>query len=217
MNIEKARYNMIEQQIRTWNVFDPTVLNLMASIPREIFVPPEQKSMAFADLSISLPHKQQMYTPREEARMLQSLELKPDDKVLEIGTGTGFTGALIASIAKKLVTVDCFVDFITLADQHFRRMSLKNVIAEIIDISEGWHPSEHFDAIVITPAIKFPPKELVAQLKPEGRLFCIEGEPNNQYAKLYRFGANQELTSKFLFEINTPQVVQAQTEKSFVF
>lgn len=217
MNLEKARYNMIEQQIRTWNVFDPAVLNLMASIPREIFIPQDQKPFAFADLNISLPHGQTMYIPREEARMLQALELKPDDKVLEIGTGTGFTGALIASIAKKLVTIDCFQDFVTQAEVHFRQLNLKNISTEIIDISEGWNSSERFDAIAITPGLLTPPKQFLSQLKPGGRLFCVEGTKDNQYAKIYKYHPDETFTQRKLFEINTPILTQEHEKELFVF
>ncbi len=217
MNTEKARYNMIEQQIRTWNVFSPSVLNLMASVPREIFVPSDQKSLAFADLSIKLPHKQQMYVPREEARMLQSLDLSPSDKVLEIGTGTGFTTALLASLAQKVVTVDCFEDFISQAEIHFKQLNLQNIIAEVADISTGWHPSERFDAIVITPGIARPPKTLMSQLKPGGRLFCVEGPADNQYAKRYRYHEDNGILQETLFEISTPRLVEEQAEETFVF
>ncbi len=217
MNKEKARFNMVEQQIRPWSVSDPDVLNLMATLPRELFVPENQRAMAFADLSITLPHGQQMFAPREEARMVQSLEIKKTDKALEIGTGTGFTAALIGSLAKKLTTVDLYSDFITEAEQKLRKLSLNNITTEIVDVSQNWSPSERFDVIAVTAALTATPAPFIKRLASGGRLFCIEGPEHNRYARLYRKNNADEITSTTLFEMDCPALITQEHKPAFVF
>jgi protein-L-isoaspartate(D-aspartate) O-methyltransferase len=217
MNNEKARFNMVEQQIRPWNVSDPDVLNLMATLPREIFVPDNQRALAFADLSIELPHGQRMFAPREEARMIQSLSIKNTDKALEVGTGSGFTAALIASLAYKLVTVDIYPDFVTDAEQKLKKLNLRNVTTEIADVSKHWTPSERFDVIAITAALPSAPDAFFKRLTPGGRLFCIEGPQNNRYAYLYRKENNDRISRSTLFEIDCPELITEEKPKEFVF
>ncbi len=217
MNKDKARFNMVEQQIRPWNVLDPVVLDLMASIPREMFVPEKYKAFAFADFSIPLLHGQQMFSPKEEARMLQALALSANDKVLEIGTGTGFTTALIASIAKKVLTIEIYPEFVTEAEECFRKLNLNNITAEVTDISEGWKPSERFDAIVITAALSGKPEHYLSLLNSGGRLFSIEGPDNNQYAKLYVKKEQGVIEQQSLFEISTPRLIHERVSAEFVF
>jgi protein-L-isoaspartate(D-aspartate) O-methyltransferase len=217
MNIEKARFNMVEQQIRPWNVSDPDVLNLMATLPREIFVPENQRALAFADLAIELPHGQRMFTPREEARMLQSLSIKETDKALEIGTGSGFTAALIASLAKKLITVDLFPDFITEAEAKFKKLNLRNITTEIIDVTKHWTPSERFDVIAITAALSSSPDVFLKRLTSGGRLFCVEGPAYNRYAFLYRKDEKDQISRTRLFEIDCPELITEQKQPDFVF
>lgn len=217
MNKEKARFNMVEQQIRPWSVSDPDVLNLMATLPRELFVPENQRALAFADLSIALPHGQYMFAPREEARMVQSLEIKKTDKALEIGTGSGFTAALIASQAKKLISVDLYSDFVTDAEQKLRQLNLQNVTTEIVDVTQNWSPSERFDVIAVTASLPGSPETFLKRLAPGGRLFCIEGTEHNRYARLYRKSDTEEITSINLFEMDTPALITQEQKPEFVF
>ena len=112
------RFNMIEQQIRTWDVFDASILDLYDKIKREAYVPEKYKKIAFTDVQIPLQHKQYMLAPKQEARILQSLKLKPTDHILHIGTGTGFFAALLASLSKHVVTIDLFDNFLELSLIH---------------------------------------------------------------------------------------------------
>lgn len=217
MNKEKARFNMIEQQIRPWGVYATNVLDLMSSLPREVFVPDDQKSLAFADLNIRLGNNQQMYAPREEARMLQALALKHSDKALEIGTGSGFCSALIASQVDELLTIDIYPEFITAAKSRFKNLNLHNINTEVADITQDWQPNNLFDAIAITAALKSSPNSYLNLLSPGGRLFCVEGKQNNQYAKLYTCQSKGKYSVQNLFEMSTPNLLNESTKEAFVF
>ncbi|PWK51918.1 protein-L-isoaspartate O-methyltransferase family protein [Pleionea mediterranea] len=217
MNKEKARFNMIEQQIRPWGIHQANVLDLMSSLPREVFVPDDQKSLAFADLNIQLAHNQQMFTPREEARMLQALALKHSDKALEIGTGSGFCSALIASQVNELLTIDIYPEFITAAETRFKSLNLHNIQTEVADITQDWQPNNLYDAISITAALSSPPNDYLNLLNPGGRLFCVEGKLNNQYAKLYTCQTKGKYSIQSLFEMSTPNLINESAKESFVF
>ncbi|NVJ62138.1 MAG: protein-L-isoaspartate O-methyltransferase [Gammaproteobacteria bacterium] len=216
MNQEKARYNMVEQQIRPWGVFQPSIINLMTSIPREIFVPSETRSLAFADLSIDIGHHQKMYQPKQEARMLQALDLKESDEVLEIGTGTGFTTALLASMSHHVVSIDQFDDFIQQADKKLAQCGISNVTTDIFTANKEWHPSDRFDVIVCTPAISHSPNELLKQLTSNGRLFSVEFYNGISYATLYR-KTDDNITRQRLFELATPKMSLDNEKQEFVF
>ncbi|MEE4244360.1 MAG: protein-L-isoaspartate O-methyltransferase [Kangiellaceae bacterium] len=224
MNIEKSRFHMIEQQIRPWNVFDPTVLNLMASLPREQFVAAEQKSLAFADLSLELGHGQLMFSPKQEARMLQELALSGDDKILEVGTGSGFTAALMASQAYSVLTVDIHDDFITKAQKTLQTLKLNNVDCEVADIDSEWQPPLNYDVVVITAKVitdnlDQAPQSLnrfLSWLGASGKLFLIEGNQHCSHAYLYQKSQN-ELSRQRLFELDTPAIIRQKSKHSFVF
>ncbi|NVJ51106.1 MAG: protein-L-isoaspartate O-methyltransferase [Gammaproteobacteria bacterium] len=204
MNTDKARFNMIEQQIRPWQVSDAQILNLMATTPREMFVPEPYRALAFADMSIPLGHHQSMYAPREEARMLQAVYLSKQDEVLEIGTGSGFTAALMASIAKSVKSIDCYGEFIERAEQRLGKLGLANVVLAEEQAEQNWSPQDDFDVIVCTPGINFKPLKLLDSLRPNGRLFCIHGIQSNQYAYLYKKDAQNDIHMERLFELSTP-------------
>ncbi|MCO7227406.1 protein-L-isoaspartate O-methyltransferase [Pleionea sp. CnH1-48] len=216
MNKEKARFNMVEQQIRPWQVSDPAILNLMATLPREFFVPEAYRSMAFADLAIPLPHKQQMFVPREEARLLQSLELTANDTILEVGTGTGFLTALLASLGKKVFSLDLFPEFITEAEKKLKQMSITNVELEAADAAQGWPHHAPYDVIVVTASIEMPPKTFLKQLANGGRLFTIEGEQDSMVACRY-LKTNDKVSKSYLFETHSPRLRNAEKPKAFVF
>ncbi len=217
MNTEKARFNMIEQQIRTWNVFDPNVLNIMASVPRELFVPEEFKHFAFTDMAIPFGHKQMMFTPKEEARMLQSISLKSSDKVLEIGTGTGFTSALMSYMSRRVVSLDFYPDFIIAAKTKHQELQIKNIDVDVVDVSNEWTPGETFDVIACTAAYSKAPEHLFEVLKPNGRLFCILGLGTCQTAYLFTKQSNQTVTSESLYQMSALPLVIKQIENEFVF
>ena len=141
MNIELARHNMIEQQIRPWDVLDQRVLDVILRTPRELYVPPAHHALAFTDMPIPLGHDQYMMEPRLEGRMLQSLAIKPSDRVLEIGTGSGYVTAMLASLAKHVDSVDIVAEFTESAREKLNKHGVANVKLETGDASKGWNLS----------------------------------------------------------------------------
>ena len=148
MNTKLARYNMIEQQIRPWDVLDTAVLDLLATLPREDFVPERYRALAFTDTSIPLAHNQSMMPPKLEAHLLQTLEITSTDRILEIGTGSGFLTACLAKLGLHVHTVDLFEDFTVAANENLLAHDINNVIYHTADASNGWNQGE-FDIINI--------------------------------------------------------------------
>jgi protein-L-isoaspartate(D-aspartate) O-methyltransferase len=146
MNFERARFNMVEQQVRPWEVLDSKVLGLMESVHREDFVPVRYRKLAFADLSIPLGQGQSMMCPKVEGRMLQSLDLKQEDSVLEIGTGSGFITACLSRVARHVVSVELFEELYLEAEIHLRDKYKHNVELTVGDVMRGWQPEQAHDS-----------------------------------------------------------------------
>ena len=180
MNVEQARFNMIEQQIRTWDVLDDRVLRLLALLRRENFVPPEHRALAFVDMQIPLPphtHPSQcMLEPKVEARLLQELALQGHETVLEIGTGSGYMAALLASQAKHVVTLEIEPALARFARGNLQRAGITNVEVREADGSQGILADAPFDAILVSGAVASVPRGLLEQLKVGGRLAAIVGD-----------------------------------------
>jgi protein-L-isoaspartate(D-aspartate) O-methyltransferase len=179
-DIELSRFNMIEQQIRTWDVNEPNVLNALASLQRQQFVPHEFKSLAFCDMEIPLQihgieTHQAMLAPKLEARLTQSLQLNPDDCVLEIGTGSGYQAALLACLARQVTSVEIDSRLANFAQDNLKLARIANVTVETGDGSEGWGNTE-FDAILVTGSVPVVPDALKYQLREGGRLVVIAGQ-----------------------------------------
>jgi protein-L-isoaspartate(D-aspartate) O-methyltransferase len=177
MDIEQARFNMIEQQIRPAGVLDPGVLEALLLVRREAFVPKPLQSLAFADLEIPLAHGQSMLTPTVEARILQALKLRRSDRVLEIGTGSGHMAALLASCAAKVITLECDADLAEQARGRLERAGVGNVRVETADGAEGWPGQAPFDVIVASGAVKEIPIAWREQVGPGGRILAFVGSP----------------------------------------
>ncbi len=217
MNREKARFNMVEQQIHPWYVHDTQILNLMATIPRELFVPSKYRSLAFSDMCIPLEHDQKMFKPREEARILQSLNIQPHESLLEIGTGTGFMTALCAHLAKTVYSIDIFPEFITFSQQKLKQLQLLNVILEVADASQNFNHNAPYDVILIGAALPMPPSYYLKQLTANGRLFCVQGSGHVMQAMLYEKQLHDEMISTPLFEMQTTPLIHAQQPEAFIF
>lgn len=183
MNTEFARQQMLGQQIRTFDVSDANVLQVLAEVPREDFVPPAFRAMAFADMSIPLRHGQFMMTPTVEGRLLQMLAIQPDDEVLEIGTGSGFLTACLARLGRSVVSVDIFPDFTETAAAKLRSAGLDNVTLATMDATRELPPG-NFDAIAVTASCPLFDNRFFEALKPNGRLFVIVGSPPAMEAQL---------------------------------
>ena len=184
MNTEQARFNMIEQQIRPWNVSDSTVLGLLSSVKREDFAPAAHKGLAFADLEIpllgsgeeSLAKGQCMLAPRLDARMLQDLAVRPSDTVLEIGTGSGYTAALLASMAQRVITVEINPDLAATARTNLRNAGIQNVEVRVADGAKMSVVDGRFDVIALSGSVAEIPDSLLGLLKVGGRLGAIVGD-----------------------------------------
>jgi protein-L-isoaspartate(D-aspartate) O-methyltransferase len=213
MNVEHARHAMIEQQVRPWDIVDLQVLAAMSEVPRENFVPPAYRDLAFADTELPIGHGETMFKPVLEGRMLQGLKLQPNDEVLEIGTGTGFITACLASLCRSLVTVDLHADFIANAKNRLAALDLNNVRYEQAD-ALAFNPDQQFDAIAVTGAVTDVPQVFLDWLRPGGRLFIIHGQSPAQEAVCLTRSA-QGFDTESLFETDIPYLVGAQPVDRF--
>jgi protein-L-isoaspartate(D-aspartate) O-methyltransferase len=175
MNIEQARFNMIEQQIRPWDVLDQDVLNLLAIVKRENFVPPAYRNLAFVDFEVPLPAGQHMLAPRLEARVLQELAVKKYESVLEIGAGSGYMAALLAHRAQHVLTVDIEPELVDLATRNLAANGVLNAEVALGDASRGWPAAAPYDVICVSGGLPVLPQDMLEQLKIGGRLAAFVG------------------------------------------
>ena len=192
MNLEQARFNMIEQQIRPWEVLDQGVLSLLAVVRREEFVPAAYRALAFVDTEVPLPEGQCMLAPKVEARLLQELSVQRHERVLEIGAGSGHMAALLAHRAQQVSTMEIRPALAAMARDNLRRASLANARVVEADGSQGLANEAPFDAILLSGSVAEVPAPLLAQLKIGGRLVGIEGfEPMMRAVRITRTGEHQ--------------------------
>ncbi len=217
MNIEQARYNMVEQQIRTWDVLDQDVLDLLFKIRREDFVPAAHSSLAFVDMEIPLGHGQAMWTPKLEARVIQELAIQPDERVLEIGTGSGYLTALLAAEAAEVVTVDIVPEFIAAATEKLRAHGIGNVVFHSGDAARDWPDEAGFDVIVLTGSTPLLSDAFRRRLKVGGRLFAIVGKPPAMQAMIMNCTAPGATRNTVLFETVVAPLLNAPHPAAFVF
>jgi protein-L-isoaspartate(D-aspartate) O-methyltransferase len=175
MNIEQARFNMVEQQIRPWNVLDLSVLELLSTVKREAFVPAAFKDLAFADIELPLGHGQCMLAPRLEARLLQDLGVQPHENVLEIGTGSGYMTALLAHRALKVTSLELSSDLVNTARANLRNAGVQNVEVKQADGALLTEADGSFDVIVLSGSVTEVPQALLQMLKVGGRLAAVVG------------------------------------------
>ena len=216
LNMEQARFNMIEQQIRPWEVLDQKVLDLVARLPREEFVPAAYQHMAFTDMNIPLAHGEHMMSPKLEARMLQALAVQPSETVLEIGTGSGYVTALLASLARHVYSVDIHQDFVDAAREKCRQHELYNITFAQADAAQGWDQAAPYNVIAVTGSLPILPDALQQSLAVGGRLFAIVGDsPVMEVLLITRVGPNQ-FEREMLFETDLPALKNALQPDRFV-
>jgi len=206
MNFEQARFNMIEQQIRPWEVLDPGVLSLLAVVKREDFVPAAYRSLAFTDTEIPLPEGQCMLAPRIEARLLQELQLQRHESVLEIGAGSGFMAALLAHRSRQVITLEISQTLAVMAKDNLRRAAVMNASVICADGSKGLGSEAPFDAIVLSGSVAEVPKALLEQLKVGGRLVAIVGDEPAMRAQLFTRADASSWSHTDLFETVAPRL-----------
>jgi protein-L-isoaspartate(D-aspartate) O-methyltransferase len=216
MNMEQARFNMIEQQIRPWDVLDDQVLKLLMKVKREQFVPRDKQSLAFADLDISLGYGEAMWQPKMEARALQALVLKRNDRVLEIGTGCGYLTTLMAKLAAHVTSVEIVPELNALAARNLASHHLDNVTLMVGDAAEGWG-TERYDAIMVTGSLPLPPKKLLNNLAIGGRLFVVTGEGAVMHAQLMTCVGEGAYETTTLFETSISALQNAPQPERFKF
>ncbi len=217
MDIEQARFNMVEQQIRTWEVLDQNVLDLLFAVRREEFVPAAYRLLAFADLEIPLRSGASMWSPKMEARVLQDLKLEAGESVLEIGTGSGYFTALLAGMGARVTSVE--IDSARSRPKRGRNSR-----------AQGWVPSNWkrataravgadatYDAIVLTGSTPVLPDRFVQQLNPGGRVFAVVGDTPVMTARIVRWVAPGALTTRTLFETVLAPLTNAAVAAHFEF
>ncbi len=217
MNLEETRFNMVVQQIRTWYVLDDNVLDLLYKIKREEFVPAENKAMAFVDMEIPLGHGQVMLTPKMEARILQELHVKKTDKILEVGSGSGYMTALLADRGAHVYSVEIIPELKAMAKNNLKAHNITNVTLEQGDAARGWAKHEPYDVIVLTASTPVLPAAFQNSLNLGGRLFAIVGEDPVMEALVITCVAPGEFTTTQLFETSTVPLINAQQPARFIF
>jgi protein-L-isoaspartate(D-aspartate) O-methyltransferase len=217
MNVEQARFNMIEQQIRPWEVLDQGVLDLLQVVKREEFVPSAFRSIAFADTEIPLGHGAVMLAPKIEAKMLQELQIKPSDKVLEIGAGSGYMAALLAAKAEHIFAVEIEPDLAEMARANLKRQGVDNVTVEEGDGARGWAAHAPYDVIVISGSTPQLPQAFLQQLKSGGRLVAIVGEPPVMEVQLITHSGEGVYQTINIFETSTRALRNALHQERFTF
>ena len=216
MDIEQARCNMVEQQIRPWEVLDQDVLDLLFTVRREDFVPAAYRLLAFADLEIPLGAGARMWSPKMEARVIQELQLTPREGVLEIGTGSGYLSALLAGMGARVTSVEIDSKLAAEAKARLARAGMGSVELEVGDGARGWG-SATYDAIVLTGSTPVLPDRFTQQLNPGGRIFVVVGEPPVMAAQLVRWVAPGVLTERILFETMLEPLTNAMAPAHFEF
>ncbi len=218
MNFEQARFNMVEQQIRPWEVLDFDVLDLLMSVRREEFVPEAYKGLALSEAVIPLGKSgATMFVPVMEGKVLQALKVKGTDKVLEIGAGSGYFAALLAAKAEWVRTVEIDSELVDFAHDNLKRYGVENVIVEEGDALQGWANGAPYDLIVISGGVYHVPEVLQQQLKVGGRLFAFVGEaPVMKALLITRTGENTYATED-LFDTSVPMLRNAPRKNQFTF
>ncbi|MCB1948528.1 protein-L-isoaspartate O-methyltransferase [Nitrosomonas sp.] len=215
--LEHSRYNMVVQQIRPWYVLDDEVLDLFYKLHREEFVPAAYRHAAFVDMEIPLGHGQIMLAPKMEARILQELHISKSDKILEVGTGSGYMAALLAQLGNHVYSVEIIPELKQMAEANLKAHNITNVTVEQGDAAHGWSKHEPYDVIVITGSTPVLPDSFKNSLNTGGRLFAVVGEDPIMEAKVITCVAPGEFTVNTLFETSTPALINAEQTSRFTF
>lgn len=217
MNIEQVRFNMIEQQIRPWDVLNLSILDLLKVVKREEYVPPVLRELTFFDMEIPLGHNESMMTPKMEARILQEMTVQKTDSILEVGTGSGYLTALLAALGKYVYSVDVVAEFSAQAGAKLIAHDIHNVSLQTGNAASGWAQHAPYDVIILTGSVPVLPDEFRQQLAVGGRLFAVVGDsPAMNAQRVIRTGATQ-WSSQNLFETDLKPLQFAEQPERFVF
>ena len=216
MNFERARFNMVEQQVRPWEVLDRAVLELLERAPRDAFVPQEYRRLAYADIAVPIGDGEAMLPPRVEGRLLQALGIGPDERVLEIGTGCGFLTYLLAQRAAHVTSIELNPALAELARANLAAHGVGNVSVVVGDGRHGWDPGTSYDAIAVGGSLPVPEPAFEAQLAVGGRLFVVVGTAPAMEAILVRRAGDDEWIRECMFETVLPPLHGSEARKRFV-
>ncbi|WP_428610514.1 protein-L-isoaspartate O-methyltransferase family protein [Sedimenticola sp.] len=214
---EKARFNMVEQQVRPWEVLDPKVLSLVGDMPRDHFVPDNYRGLAYADIEIPLGDGQKMMFPRVEGRLLQALDIQPTDNILEIGTGSGYLTACLAKLGNNVISQDINPAFTEQARQRLAELQIENVELRIADSLSDNIESGRFDAIAVTGSLPEMPETFKQRLNIGGRLFVVIGQSPVMTAFLITRTGEDAWQSEALFETDIAPLTNAPVIRKFEF
>jgi protein-L-isoaspartate(D-aspartate) O-methyltransferase len=216
MNTDFARLQMVNQQVRGWNVYDERVLATLRELPRENFVPAGYETLAFADTAIAIGHGETMMTPTVEGRLLQALGLEGDEKILEVGTGSGFMTACLATLGAHVTSIDIYADFLEAAGRKLDECEIENVELLQMDAMQEL-PGGAFDAVAVTGSIQTFDPRFVEALGPHGKLFVVEGDAPAMHAKLVERMADKDWRTVSLFETDLAPLVHGALPPQFSF
>ena len=217
MNLEETRSIMVVQQIRPWYVLDDSVLDMLYKIKREDFIPSENRSLAFVDMEIPLGYGQIMLAPKVEARILQELKVTKSDKILEVGSGSGYMTALLAEKGNHVYSVEILPELKSLAEKNLKGYNIQNVTLEQGDAAQGWTKHAPYDVIALTGSTPVLPEVFKQSLNIGGRLFAIVGEDPVMEALLITRTGLTEFTTRNLFETSITPLMNAQQPEKFLF
>ena len=215
-NMEQARYNMIEQQIRPWDVSNAKVLGLLSVVKREQFVPAGRQSLALMDMEIPLGYGAYMWQPKLEARVLHELNIQPGEHVLEVGTGSGYLTALLSRLAAQVSSVEIVPELSAQAALKLAAHHFDNILLETGDAANSWG-SAKYDVIILTGSVPVQPRDYQQQLKIGGRMFAIVGDAPAMHAQIFTRLANDVFENKILFETKVAPLQNAPQPQRFVF
>ncbi|MEQ1801234.1 MAG: protein-L-isoaspartate O-methyltransferase [Gammaproteobacteria bacterium] len=216
MNVEDARTQMVNQQVRAWDVLDPAVLAVLAQVPREQFVPPRYRTLAFADTEIPLGGGQLMMTPQVEGRLLQALAIQGTDRVLEVGTGSGFLTACLARLASRVTSLELLPELADAARRNLRTVATWNAEVRTEDVFQ-YRPAEPWDVIAVTGSLPQADERFRHWLADGGRLFVVVGEDPLMRARLVTRQGPEQWASTTLFETSLPALLNAAPPSKFRF
>ena len=216
LDIERTRFNMVEQQVRPWDVIDLRVLDVLSRVRREDFGPADSRALAFADAELPIGHGERMMKPVLEGRLLQALAVQEGDSVLEIGTGSGFVTACLAALARDVTSVEIHADLAADAEQKLVRAGVANTRVYAADALKGYAPNRSFDAIAVTGAVYREPEQLRSWLAVGGRMFMVRGDSPVMEAVLITRTGDSSFREDSLFETDLPYLTHAAPPKRFV-